>query len=63
MLIIIQSNRTTMSKLMLSIHQLMIERGRWLKIITENIFCAVCYVIDDEFHVIFICPRYTDIRN
>ena len=59
----IQSHRRAMSKLRLSSHRLMIERGRWLKIIPENRLCTVCHVIEDEFHVICICPRYTDIRN
>ena len=86
----IQSHRRAMSKLRLSSHRLMIERGRWLKIIPDNRLCtgtiaATCltylncmdhkndawgvdnvsnsHVIEDEFHVICICPRYTDIRN
>ena len=41
----------------------MIKRGRWLKIVAENRLCAVCHVLEDEFHIICICPRYTDIRN
>ena len=59
----IQSHRRAMSKLRLSSHRLMIERGRWLKIIPDNRHCTVCHVIEDEFHVICICPKYTDIRN
>ena len=59
----IQSHRRAMSKLRLSSHRLMIERGRWLKIFQENRLCTVCHVIEDEFHDICICPRYTDIRN
>ena len=59
----IQSNRRAMSLLRLSSHRLRIERGRWLKIIKDNKLCAVCHVLEEEFHVICICPRYTDIRN
>ena len=59
----IQSHRRAMSKLRLSSHRLMIERGRWLTNIPENRLCTVCHVIEDEFLVICIGPRYIDIRN
>ena len=59
----IRSNRRAMAKLRLSSHRLMIERGRWLQITQDNRLCTECLVLEDEFHVICVCSRYTDMRN
>ena len=58
----IRSNRRAMAKLRLSSHRLLIERGRWLKITQENRLCTECLVLEDEYHVICVCSRYTDIK-
>ena len=40
----------------------MIERGRWSKITQENRLCTECLVLEDEYHVICVCTRYTEMR-
>ena len=43
----------------------MIERGRWEKpkILFRNRLCEACNEIEDEYHVIFKCSRYSDLRG
>ena len=41
----------------------MIERGRWLKVTKENRLCLECHVLEDEYHAICVCSRYTGLRN
>ena len=40
-------------------HKLMIERGRWLKVPRTDRLCVCCNKLEDEFHVICECPRYS----
>ena len=61
--ITIQSNRKAMARLRLSSHKLMIERGRWKKIVHTEITCLHCPVLEDEYHVVIVCPKYTAIRK
>jgi hypothetical protein len=49
-------------------HKLEIEIGRHRNLNTEDRLCKFCElsninVIEDEYHVIFHCPAYNDIRN
>ena len=30
---------------------------------TRNRLCSECHVLEDEYHVICVCSRYTDLRN
>ena len=46
-----------MTRLRLSSHKLMIERGRWLNILSKDRLCTLCNKLEDEFHVICECPR------
>ena len=57
--------RIALSRLRLGSHNLMIERGRWEKPkrLFRNRLCEVCNEIEDEYHVIFKCSRYSDIRG
>jgi hypothetical protein len=59
-------HRVALSRLRLSSHQLMIEKGRHRKPIiprTERI-CSICNLgIEDEFHFLTICPTYLEARN
>ena len=55
--ITIQSNRKAMSHLRLSSHKLMIERGRWKKIVHADRTCLHCHVLEDEYHVVIVCPK------
>ena len=59
----IPANRKAMTKLRLSSHQLMIERGRWLNILTKDRLCTICNKLEDEFYVICECPRYEACRK
>ena len=48
----------------LSSHDLLIEKGRYQNIPREERICEKCslHEIEDEFHFIFICPCYKDLR-
>ena len=52
-----------MSRLRLSSHKLLIERGIWLKIAHNVRLCDECNVLEDEYHVICICKRYTQLSD
>jgi len=55
-----------LTRLRVSSHCLEVERGRWLKlnkIPFENRKCQYCNVLEDEFHFIFECPMYNNIRH
>ena len=47
----------------LSEHKLLIEIGRNLKIPKDQRLCAMCNVLEDEFHFFFECKRNTNNRN
>ena len=49
-----------------SSHRLEIETGRWAKpnkISRENRKCHVCSILEDEFHFLFECYLYKDLRK
>ena len=55
-----------MSRIRLSSHRLMIATSRWHRphsILYEERKCIVCDTIEDAFHFILECFRYTDIRK
>ena len=50
----------------MSSHRLRVETGRWEKpIIPYNERkCQICALdIEDEFHFVLVCPRYSDLRK
>ncbi len=55
------------SKLRLSSHKLMVERGRWAKpqIQYTDRRCTLCDSgdIEDEYHIILLCDYFSDIRT
>ena len=57
--------RFSITRLRLGSHNLMLERGRWqrpkMKFIDRT--CDECDVIEDEFHVVCICSRFSEIRK
>ena len=60
--------RKIISNFRCSSHCLMIEKGRHQNIDRSLRFCPFClrrnaYVIEDEFHFLFVCPAYAEIRN
>ena len=61
--ITLPSNIKAMAQLRLSSHKLMIERGRWKKIVHKDIIFLHCQALEDEYHVVIVCPKYTVIRK
>ena len=62
----IRKFRQALTKLRVSSHRLEIEAGRWTKPqITprENRLCKQCNVLEDEFHFLFECSLYSNIRQ
>ena len=57
--------RTAISKIRLSSHNFLIERGRWgqTRIERQNRRCAVCATIEDEFHCLIECPLFVNERK
>ena len=50
----------------MSSHRLAIDSGRWVKPIRlplEERKCTDCNVLEDEYHFIFECNRYTELRK
>ena len=52
-------------KLRLSSHKLNKEIGRHNTIDRQDIKCIICNLndIEDEFHIVLICPDYINLRN
>ena len=57
--------RHILAKLRLSSHKLNIEIGRHNKIDRQDRKCIRCNLndIEDEFHIVLICPDYINSRN
>ena len=57
--------RQTVTKIRLSDHLLNIETGRRHNIKTENRLCKFCNTnsVEDEFHFIISCNKYSSLRN
>ena len=58
----------SLAKFRTSNHDLEIEHGRHLGIVRENRLCKLCgkqnkIYIEDEFHVLYQCDTYNDIRK
>ena len=62
-------HKKAMARFRCSSHKLKIEVGRHQNIERENRFCIFCqnienrYILEDEYHVFFKCPRYLDLRQ
>ncbi|XP_061165005.1 uncharacterized protein LOC133173960 [Saccostrea echinata] len=59
-----KTERSIISRLRLSAHNLAIEKGRHLSIPTDKRFCNICNTgeIEDEFHFLFSCHKYNNYR-
>ncbi len=57
--------RSSVTRMRLSAHRLMIERGRHLKLSVEQRICTKCdqNLVEDEFHAIMICKKYDNERT
>ncbi|MEW8548168.1 MAG: reverse transcriptase domain-containing protein, partial [Candidatus Thiodiazotropha sp.] len=60
-----KSKTKELSKLRISSHDLLIERGRYFrpKVPRENRLCMTCNKIEDEEHFMIYCSRFSMIRN
>ena len=54
--------RKMFTRLRTSSHFLEIERGRYVNKNECDRLCAVCGVVENEFHFIMVCPVYNDLR-
>ena len=54
--------RKMFTRLRTSSHFLEIERGRYVDKNECDRLCAVCGVVENEFHFIMVCPVYNDLR-
>ena len=57
--------RVHISKLRLSSHLFLVERGRWgnRRLNIENRLCSLCNVREDEYHCMIECPRFVNERK
>ena len=51
-----------MTKFRLSNHELMIEKGRHLKLEINERNCSFCNSLEDELHFLIDCPTYAPLR-
>ena len=59
----INSNRKALCRLRLISHRLFIERGRWKSIPRLDRKCTLCNEVEDEYHVMLMCPRFAVLRK
>ena len=55
--------RCILTRWRLSCFDLAIETGRYKKIPRDQRICSTCYILEDEYHAIFVCRRYKDLRS
>ena len=58
--------RTAITKLRMSSHRLEIEEERWARTQRTPIYqrkCRICNKLEDEFHILYECILYTEIRE
>ena len=58
--------RTALTRFRVSSHRLAVETGRWHKpqpIEINERKCLLCNSLEDEFHFIFECPLYSELRQ
>ena len=60
-----RSLRIALTRIRLSSHLFMIERGRWGKnrLHVNDRKCSLCGVLENEFHSIMVCPRFNNERE
>ena len=57
--------RNAITKIRLSSHVFMIERGKWNRNIPNVLDrkCITCNTIEDEYHCMVVCPRFVRERR
>ena len=60
-----KQQRSLISKIRLSSHDLKIETGRYNNTNRNERYCELCQLhdIEDEYHFTLICPHYKEIRS
>jgi hypothetical protein len=56
-------NKSSLCKLRISAHDLLIERGRYNNTPREERKCNVCQVLEDEIHFLDFCIKHIDLRT
>jgi hypothetical protein len=61
---VVDSCRTILTRWRLSNFELAIETGRYVRPIIdrEQRVCRTCLIMEDEYHVFFVCPLYNQVR-
>ena len=61
----VPAHRASLIRLVCSSHRLGIETGRWSRpvIPQENRKCAICNRLDDEYHLLFECANFIELRQ
>ena len=59
------SFRIAITKIRLSSHLFYVERGRWgeKRIKHVNRHCSLCKTVEDEYHCLVECPKYSNERK
>ena len=57
------TDRGIITRWRLSNHDLKIETGRYSGLPREERVCELCLILEDEFHVVFECPLYEEVRE
>jgi len=55
--------RISFTRFRVANHKLPIEKGRFENIPRHERKCSVCDVLGDEFHYLFMCPKFKDVRS
>ena len=55
--------RKMYTRLRTNSHFLEIERGRYTDKPQCDRLCAVCKIVENEFHFVMVCPLYSDLRH
>ena len=61
----VKKHRIALTRLICSSHRLRVETGRWDRPVTPPQFrlCSICNVVDDEFHFLLECMKFTAHRK
>ena len=61
----VKKHRIALTRLICSSHRLRVETGRWDRPVTPTQLrlCSICNVVDDEFHFLLECMKFTAHRK
>ena len=65
-IVTVKKFRTALARLRVSSHRLEVEMGRWVRVNRKNYSerkCKLCEKLEDEYHIIFECPIYKELRT